>query len=346
MPNNTLSFSSATAPSAGNGPVRPRQFLTGLKAGDRPEDLLVMVAQKDLRTTTNGGLYIHLVFKDRTGQMPGRIWQANQVMFDQIPEGGFITVRGRLENYKGAMQFIVEGFRPADRAKVNMADFLPKTPLDQGVLYTRLLEILPQIKHPDCKAIVDEFLADGPLMERFKDCPAAMVLHHAYIGGLLEHTVAVLELALLVIPRYKTLSLDLVLTGLFLHDIAKTYELTWDTAFGYSDGGQLVGHVVKAAVWVEQKAAAVGQKRGQPVAQELVEVLQHLIVSHHGEYEFGAPKLPATPEAIAIHYLDNLDAKLHQFLREIDSDPDKESHWTNYNKALETKIYKLDPTAT
>lgn len=337
------SAKSATATS-GSAAAASRLLIGDLTAGMRVDDQIFMVAQKDLRTQTNGGLYIHLVFRDRSGQMPARIWQASEPMYAQIPDGGFIHVRGRCEAYRGSLQFIVDGFRPASRSDIDMGDFLPRTPRDQDMMMGRLYGILRGLTNEDCRDLAQAFLADVALMDRFKQAPAAMQMHHAYIGGLLEHTVNLLELALVVCPLYPGINQDLVLLSLFLHDIGKTYELTWDSAFAYSDGGQLVGHVVKAAVWVEQRAAQVSARRGRPVPTQLVELLQHLILSHHGQLAFGAARLPATAEAMLIHLLDNIDAKVHQFQREIAADPDKESHFTQYVKALETKIYKLDPT--
>ncbi len=179
-------------------------------------------------------------------------------------------------------------------------------------------------------------------MSCFRKAPAAAVMHHAYLGGLLEHTLNLMEMALRVIPLYPKLSLELVLGGLFLHDIGKAKELSYETAIAYTDEGQLVGHIVQAVIWIEKKADAVAERSGKPFPDQLRWVLKHIILSHHGKYEFGSPKLPAIPEAIAIHYLDNLDAKVNMFVAEIDNDRDPASHWTNYNRAVETRIYKPD----
>ena len=198
------------------------------------------------------------------------------------------------------------------------------------------------IKHPHVKALVNEFLADEALMQKFRTAPAAVQLHHSFIGGLLEHTLTLLEAAVRVIPLYPKLSLDLILAGLFLHDLAKTEELGYDTNFKYTEEGQLIGHVVKGAMRIEQKAAAVEERTREPFPERIKWALQHIVVSHHGRYEFGAPRLPATPEAIAVHYLDNLDAKINIYLSEIEGDRDPASIWTNYNRGLETKVYKPD----
>ncbi|MCH7813601.1 MAG: HD domain-containing protein [Planctomycetes bacterium] len=319
----------------------PRRFISDWAPGERIEDQVFLVSAKDLRQTNQGSLYIHAVLVDRSGQVPARMWQANEALFSAIPQGGFVRFKGRTENYKGALQFIIEAIRPVeDVSKIDLSEFLPKTEHDVEAMFARVTEILAGIKNEHVAALVRQYLEDEELMRRFKTAPAAIQMHHAYIGGLLEHTLAVLELGLMVIPRYPKVSLDLVLAGIFLHDLAKTTELTYLTSFGYTDEGQLVGHVAIGAVWIELKAAAVAEATGQPFPDEIKWVLQHIILAHHGKYEFGSPKLPAVPEAVAIHYLDNLDAKLHQYRKEIEGNRDPQSHWTNYRPALETKVFK------
>ncbi|MEK7731141.1 MAG: HD domain-containing protein [Planctomycetota bacterium] len=328
------------------GTMTVRRFISELKAGERIEDEVFLIRSKDLRTTTQGGLYIHAVLMDRTGQLVARAWQATEEMFQGMPEGGFMRFKGRTENYKGNMQFIIDAIRPAEPGSFEFADFLPVTKNDINKMWMRLLQIVRGIKHPDLAALLHEFIIDEELMTRFRKAPAAATLHHAYIGGLLEHTLSLLEIALVVIPHYPKLSLDLVLTGLFLHDIGKSTELSYETAIGYTDDGQLLGHIVQAVIWVEKKAEAAAKRTGRPFPDQLRWVLEHIILSHHGKYEFGSPKLPAVPEAVAIHHLDNLDAKVHMFLAEIENDRDPASPWTNFNRALETKVYKPDIMGT
>lgn len=320
----------------------PHRFITDLRAGDRIDDAVFLIRAKDLRTTTQGNLYIHAVLMDRTGQLVARMWQASEEIFESMQEGGFLRLKGRVEAYKGNPQFIIDAVRPAEPGSYDTGDYLASTEKDIDGMWTRMVEILGQLKHPDLKALIDEFLADESLMSSFRKAPAAAVMHHAYLGGLLEHTLNLMEIALRVIPLYPKLSLDLVLGGLFLHDIGKAKELSYATAIAYTDEGQLIGHIVQAATWIEQKADAVATKSGKPFPDQLRWVLKHIILSHHGRYEYGSPKLPAVPEAIAIHYLDNLDAKVNMFLAEIENDRDPASHWTNYNRAVETRIYKPD----
>ena len=323
-----------------------RRFVNELKAGDRVDDEVYLIRSKDLRTTTNGGLYIHAVLMDRTGQLVARMWQASEEIFLTMCEGGFMRFKGRAENYKGNLQFVIDACRPAEPGTFEFADFLPTTKNDIDKMWRRTAEILALIKDPHLSAVIREFLADEQLMHQFRRAPAASAMHHAYVGGLLEHTLAVLENALLVIPRYPKLSLDLVLAGVFLHDIGKAAELCYDPVIGYTDDGQLLGHITQAVLWIEKKADAVAARTGKPIPERVRWLLQHIVLSHHGRYEFGSPKLPAIPEAVAVHYLDNLDAKVTMFLAEIETDRDPNSRWTNFNKALETKVYKPDVMGT
>jgi 3'-5' exoribonuclease len=323
-----------------------RRFIAEIKAGERIEEEIFLIRSKDLRTTNNGALYIHAVLVDRTGQLVARAWQATEEMFLGMPEGGFMRFKGRTENYKGNLQFVIDAVRPAEPGAFDYADFIPVTKNDIPAMYSRMVDILRSIKNPDLAGLIKEFLDDEALMTRFRKAPAASSMHHAYIGGLLEHTLQLLELGLLVIPKYPKLSLDLVLAGLFLHDIGKAAELGFAAAIGYTDEGQLVGHITQASLWIDRKIEAIVGRTKKPFPEQLRWLMQHIVLSHHGTYEFGSPKLPAIPEAVAVHHLDNLDAKVHMFLAEIEADRDPAAKWTNYNKALETKVYKPDVMGT
>lgn len=320
----------------------PKRYISDLKAGDRLEDEIFLVAQKDLRTTSNGGLYIHAVLADKTGQLVARMWNASQELFDSIPEGGFAHFRGRVENYKGNRQFIIDGTRLTEPDEVDAADYLPATQQDVEAMWERVKEILREIKNPHVLALIGKFVNDEEFVAKFKKAPAAMKYHHAFVGGLLEHTRNLLELARLVIPRYPEVSLDLVLAGFLLHDAGKTLELAYDTSIQYTNEGQLVGHIVQGALWLREKVRELERESGEPFPAEIETAIMHIIVAHHGTYAFGSPRLPATPEAIAVHHLDNLDAKLNQFMHEINSDRNPESDWTQYVRALETRVFKPD----
>jgi len=318
------------------------RFIGEMAPGEQITDQVFRIASKDLRTTNNGSLYIHAILADRTGQVPGRMWQASESHFKMMPEGGFMRIRGRTESYKGNLQFIIEGLKAVDVADVDVADFLPATEHDVDEMWESVKEILRTIKDKDLLYLIKAFVDDDDVVAQFKRAPAAVAMHHAYVGGLLEHTLSLLELAKVVIPRYPELSLDLVLAGLFVHDIGKGKELSYETNFQYSDSGQLLGHIAQGVIWIEQKAQQVESMQGKPFPDEKKWALQHIVLSHHGQYEYGSPKLPSTPEAIAVHYLDNLDAKLNMVLQAIANDKDEDSNWTGFIRSLDTKIYKRD----
>jgi 3'-5' exoribonuclease len=316
-----------------------RRFVNQLMAGETI-DQVFLVRDKDLRTTKAGGLYLQCTLCDKGGTIAARMWQISESIYNAVPVDGFLHVKGRTEEYRGNLQLIIDACRPWPSEKVDLADFLPVTKQDVEAMWGELVEILLGIKDKYVHLLIKKFLEDRELVEAFKRSPAALQLHHAFIGGLLEHTLAVAKAAKALLPLYPQVNADLVLAGVFLHDIGKTAELAAGTAMVYTDRGQLVGHVTLAATWVAQKAAAVAEEIGEPFPAKTVDLLQHIILSHHGEHEFGSPKLPATPEAFFVHYVDNLDAKLFITTRAIESDPDPNTSFTSYLPSLETRIYK------
>lgn len=317
-----------------------RRNISTLQPGDRVDDEVYRVAVKELRTTTTGSLYIHAILADGTGEILSRMWSASQSLFDSMPEGGLLHFRGRVESYRGMRQFVIDGMRAVEPGTVRPIDFLPHTTFDVDAMWSRVKEILRSVKNPDLLALLAKFIRDEDFAARYRQAPAARHNHHAYVGGLLEHTLNLLELALRITPRYPEVSLDLVLTGIFLHDAGKIAEMNYETNFDYTTEGLLIGHIVLAVVWVHERAKEIEQETGRPFPADLLNVLKHIILSHHGKYEFGSPKLPAIPEAVIVHYLDNLDAKVNMMLHDIAADPDATSAWTAYNKAIESRVFK------
>ncbi len=260
-----------------------------------------------------------------------------------MPDGGMLRIRGRVENYQNNLQLIIEQMWPAKEGSFDIADLMPHTERDIDQMCQRLFEICGSIQNRHLAALVRAYLDDEQLMNNFCRAPAAMNFHHAFVGGLLEHTLNAMEVADAVCKFYPKLNRDLVVAGIFLHDLAKTWELSYENAFAYTDGGQLVGHIVKGAIWVEKKAQDAEKILGEPIPQPLIDVVQHIILSHHGEPEFGAARLPSTPEAIAVHVIENLDAKLMMALALTRGEGERvESNWTEYQKAFNGRLYRPD----
>jgi 3'-5' exoribonuclease len=315
----------------------PHTFIKDLQPGQQLDDVYI-ATQPLLRSTTRGDLYIAMYLSDRTGKLSGRMWQATEQVYNSLPKDGLVRIWGRTELYQNTLQIVIDNIQPAKSADVSLEDFLPCSSRDISQMFAAVKKILGQIKSPQLRALVNEFLADAGLMENFCKAPAASQLHHSYLGGLLEHTLNMLQVAVAVLPLYPRVQADLVLTGIFLHDMGKTEELTYEMGFSYTDRGQLLGHITQTILMVDKKADCLAQK-GTTIDQTILASLQHIILSHHGEYEFGSPKLPATAEAFMVYYIDDLDAKLNQVTDAIDNAPG-DSTWTEWKKALDTRLYR------
>jgi 3'-5' exoribonuclease len=313
------------------------KFINEIESGQTIDDIY-MVREPILRSTTRGDLYIAMFLSDRTGQLNGRMWQATEAIYKALPKPGFIHVQGRSELYQNNLQIIINNISVVDAGKVEVDDFLAKTDKDMDKMFEEVKKTVHRIKNPQLKALVGDFLADGELMEKFCKAPGGTALHHNYIGGLLEHTHNMLQVALAILPFYPNVQADLVLSGIFLHDMGKTEELSYDMAFSYTDSGQLIGHIVKTVLMVNQKADTMKAK-GTQIDQTILDALVHIILSHHGSFEFGSPKLPATAEAFMVYFIDDLDAKLNQVTIAIDNEQG-DSNWTGWKNALQTRLYK------
>jgi 3'-5' exoribonuclease len=319
-----------------------RIAIAQLRDGDLIEQPFVLVS-KQMGQTASSKMFIKAECGDATGHIHCRAWNASRDMYDRLPGTGFVTVKGRVETYQGHLQLIADAILPVtDHATLDLSELIKHTRKSVPEMHTRMREILAQIRDRQLRAIVDEFLNDADIMKKFIVAPAAMGMHHAWIGGLLEHTVSLLELASVICPRYPDIDQDLVFAGLFLHDIAKTVELSYLAGFDYTDEGRLIGHVVKGAIWIDQKARQAEAKlppAAGPIRKDLLMVLEHIVLSHHGVPEFGAAVCPKTPEAILVNLIDNLDAKTQMAMDAVAA-PSEDNTWTEFQKAFGTKLYR------
>jgi len=318
----------------------PRVYIADLTTPGQMVEGVFQLAEKDLRTTKKGSFFIPARLRDRTGEVPAIMWDATEALFAAVPQAGFVLVKGRVSIYQDRPQIVIEAMRPARPDEVNPADFLPVGTRDPEEDLARLKELMAEgVESPPLKALMDAVWADEDLVARLKRAPAAEKLHHAYIGGLLEHTLSVAELGMLVCEHYPELDRGLLLVGVFWHDLGKVRELAYETALGYTDSGRLVGHLVQGVGMLDEKIAAV-RASGTAFPEDLADVCRHLILAHHGEYEFGSPKLPMTAEAFVLHHIDNVDAKLHAFFRETAGDADTERRWTSWNRMFGGRLFK------
>ena len=314
-----------------------RVSVSKLSGGDKI-DQVFMITQPILRKTTRGDDYIAAYLSDATGKLNSRMWQASKALYDSLPKEGFVLVKGKCELYQGNMQLVIDRISGVDPETLDLSSFLPATKQDIEVMFTRVAEILGMIQDPHLQQLAQAFLNDEEKMTAFKKSPAAMQLHHAFLGGLLEHTHSLLELAVRVMPHYRKLNSDLVILGIFLHDMGKIIELECNIAIKYSDEGQLIGHIVQGILMIERKIDEISQTA--PFPKVLRDSLMHIVASHHGLREYGSPVLPATPEAFAVHHLDNLDSKIELALSTIENDTTGVGNWTGYIRSIETRLYK------
>jgi 3'-5' exoribonuclease len=288
-----------------------------------------VVASKQVKAKKNGEPYLALTLADRTGQVEAKMWDNVEEFIDAFEQEDFLKIKGLVNKYKNRFQLTIHKLRRMEEAEIDFTDYLPKTTKDIGELWRTLTEFVATFQNPHLKALVELFMADAEIAERYRNAPAAKTLHHAYIGGLLDHVVSLFRSCDLMCRNYPQINRDLLLTGAFLHDIGKTQELTYNRAFSYTTRGQLLGHMI---IELEMLQAKLAQLPGFPA--ELKALLEHLIISHHGQYEFGSPKLPMFPEALMLHYLDDLDSKMEAMRAHFQREAELEGPWTSYNASL------------
>jgi len=296
--------------------------------------------EKQLRPNRNGNLYLQMELSDRSGAIGARMWNAGESLYRSFDNGDYVLVEGTTQLFQGAKQLIVTRLMKVEPSEVNEDDFTPVASVDVDKLVVRLGEILRGLTCPHLRNLAECFLMDETFMRKLTRAPAGVKLHHAYLGGLLEHVVSVMEVAVRIAPCYPQLDREVLLLGVLLHDASKVDELTYDREFAYSDEGQLIGHLVMAVSFLEHKIRQSEELSGERMPEETVLRLKHLIVSHHGEYAFGSPKLPMTLEAVALYCLDNLDAKVFSFDQQLRDDPNVDSPWTSFNANLGRKLFK------
>ena len=277
-------------------------------------DGFFLVLAKQQRTTKSNKAYMSLILGDKTGQLEGRVWEPSDPRIAKdFERGDIVKARGSASRFDDRLQMKVDQLRVALPSEVDKTDLLPSTTYDIADLWSQLLSFVDSFTNPDLKLLLTTMLADPDIAQAYREAPAAKQLHHAWLGGLLEHVISLCTLADRVAPHYPLLDRDLLMTGVILHDIGKVRELSWEIGFEYTVEGSLLGHIQIGTALAERTIDSLPN-----FPPRLKTLVLHMILSHHGKLEFGSPKLPMIPEALALSFLDDLDAKMQAIQGEFD----------------------------
>jgi 3'-5' exoribonuclease len=288
-----------------------------------------VVVSKQVKPKKTGEPYLALTIGDRSGQLEAKMWDNVEDAIDAFEQDDFLKIKGLINRYKNRFQLTIHKVRRLGDSEIDFTDYLPKTSKNIDELWSTLTAFVDGMKNAHLRNLIRAFIDDPEIAKAYRAAPAAKTLHHAYIGGLLDHVVSLFRSCDLISQNYPQINRDLLLSGAFLHDIGKIHELTYQRSFSYTTQGQLLGHMIIELEMLRDKIAA------QPdFPKELHILLEHLIISHHGEYEFGSPKLPMFPEALMLHYLDDLDSKMESMRAHFERESDLEGPWTTYNGSL------------
>src|SRR5271165_4963054 len=290
---------------------------------------LFVVASKQVKSKKNGDLYLSITLADRSGQLQANMWDNVSDAVSAFEQDDFVKVKGVVHKYNGRWQLTMHKVRGLEEQEIDYSDYIAKTTKDIDQLWRTLGEFVDSFENPWLKSLVKEFMSDEAIATAYKNTPAAKTLHHAFVGGLLDHVVSLFTVCDLAARNYPQVNRDLLLTGAFLHDIGKVHELAYQRSIAYTTEGQLLGHMIIELEMLHQKLARLP---GFP--DELKILIEHMIISHHGQYEFGSPKLPMFPEALMLHYLDDLDSKMESMRAQFERESELESPWTSYNPSL------------
>src|SRR6204780_223203 len=288
-----------------------------------------VVVSKQVKPKKTGEPYLALILGDRTGQLEAKMWDNVEGAIDAFEQDDFLKIKGLLNKYKNRFQITIHKLRRLGDSEIDFSDYLPKTTKDIGELWQTLAAFVTSFRDPHLKSLVEAFMSDPEIAEPYRNAPAAKTLHHAYIGGFLDHVVSLFRSCDLMCQNYPQINRDLLLTGAFLHDIGKIHELTYNRSFSYTTKGQLLGHMIIELEMLQAKLAL------QPdFPDELKIMIKHLIISHNAQYHFGSPRSPMFPEALMLHYLDDLDSKMEAVRAQFQREAGFDSAWTSYNASL------------
>jgi len=314
-------------------------FISDIEPNQEVESHFV-VGEKQLRMARNGTHFLTLKLVDKTGEITGRIWDRAEEIMALVPTKGPVFIRGRSETFRDELQLQIQEISPVSREQVDPADFLPVCPINTEQLFETLKSYVATVKRRPLKRLMKSFLGDRELITRFKQAPAAKSIHHAYLGGLLEHTVSVIGLIIKICEHYPELDRDVLMVGAIWHDVGKIYEFSYDLHIDYSDVGRLVGHIGLGLDILNDKLHTL---KAFPAGDAML--LKHLILSHHGDSKFGAIKLPMTREALVLHFADDVDAKMNSVTRILSQAGGEGEAWTPYQPLFERFFFRGFPAS-
>ena len=294
-----------------------------------------LVRDKNVGMAKNGKPYLTLKLMDRSGDIEGRVWDRVDELSGLFERNDFILAAGKASVYLGKMQLVIQELTRLDENQVDLADFLPVSSRPVEQMVNELRSLVAGFSDPHLRRLMAAFLADEQWLAAYSRAPAAKAMHHVYLGGLLEHSLAVAALADDICRRYPGLRRDLLLTGALLHDVGKISELRFERSFEYSDAGKLLGHIVIGVEMIEEKVRDIPD-----FPRELAILLKHLLLSHHGQYEYGSPKRPKTLEAVVLNFIDDLDSKINGVRTHLEKESAGESGWTQYHRLYDRYFFK------
>lgn len=310
-----------------------RQFINEYNLGDAVDDVFVL-AEKTLSQKKDGNHFLNVILSDKTGSIKGVIWDHVDQIVGRVNAGDFVRIKGTINEYRGSPQLVVKIIEAHSSDTLDPSDFLPKTDRDIDGMFDRLLKITASIETNHLRELIESFWSDEEFARSFKTAPAAKKMHHAYIGGLLEHVLSMATLADKVAGHYSGIDRDMLIAGAILHDIGKTKELEYKLKIDYTDQGRLLSHIVLGLKMIDEKSLQISE-----FPEDQLLLLKHLIVSHHGTQEFGSPEPPKTIEAVVLHYIDEIDSKVNG-IRNFMAKEDPNETWTSYHRILGRHFYK------
>ena len=309
-----------------------KQFINGINPGDAINDIFVL-SEKSLSKKRDGNPFLNVVLSDRTGSTKGVVWDNVNQIAEGAASGDFVHVMANAGEYKGSIQLVIKQMTSLPADSIDPADFLPTTTRNVDHMFIRLKQITASMENENFKKLIESFWNDAEFARTFKTAPAAKKMHHAFIGGLLEHTLSMALLVDRIAGHYSGINRDLLLAGAMLHDIGKTRAFEYRTKIDYSDEGRLLNHIVIGLQMIDERLRGL-----EGFSDEQAVMLKHLVVSHHGSKAFGSPEPPKTIEAILLYYIDEIDSKVNG-IRDFIASEDPNAAWTSFHRVLDRHFY-------